>query len=110
LRNVLENAVEYADAGGAVVIETLPAVGSVEVRVRNTGSRLTQQQAGHVFQRFWRGDAARTNAGAHCGVGLVYVQRIITTLGGSVEVRSEAGGWFEIFLRLPSRCRSPRKD
>jgi len=54
-----------------------------------------------VFERFWRGDAARTGTGTHCGLGLTLVGEAVEALAGRVSVSSEKGGEFEIHVRLP---------
>jgi two-component system, OmpR family, heavy metal sensor histidine kinase CusS len=110
LRNVLENAVEYADRGGTVRIETAARDGGADVLVRNTGSTLRQEDVAHVFDRFWRGAAARSEAGLHCGLGLVLVKEIMGALGGAAEVRSAAGGCFEIALSIPDSGRIATVD
>ena len=101
VRNLLENAVAYADEGGSVAIETLAGDGGATVGIGNTGSKVPQDQVGRLFDRFWRGDEARSAAGIHCGLGLPLVERIMAVLGGRVEVRSSAGGRFEITVSLP---------
>lgn len=101
LRNLLENAVEYADEGGRVKIGTLSDSRGVEILVSNTGSRLPASEVPHVFDRFWRGDVSRTNASTHCGVGMVVVKKITALLGADISVRSERGGEFEVKLSLP---------
>ena len=101
VRNVLENAVVHADEGGSVVVETAARENGVEIRVTNSGSRLSGQGAGHVFERFWRGDAARTGTGLHCGLGLPLVKEIVTALDGSVAVQSTEGGEFRITISMP---------
>ena len=57
-------------------------------------------QVGRLFDRFWRGDEARSAAGIHCGLGLPLVEKIMAVLGGRVEVRSGAAGRFEITVSL----------
>ncbi len=64
--NVLENAVTYANTGGQVTIESLSQNGAVLVRIANTGSELSQEEAEQAFARFWRGDSARRDTGLHC--------------------------------------------
>ena len=103
LRNVLENAVAHADDGGSVRIETVVGGDRADIRVTNTGSTLPQEEAERVFERFWRGDAARTAAGVHSGLGLSLVKKIAEVLGGAARVRSRAGGEFEITLSIPER-------
>ena len=102
LRNIFDNAVEYADQGGQVRIAMQTRSDGAEVRVQNTGSTLGQDEAQQVFDRFWRGGSARSDAGTHCGLGLVLVKEIMQTLGGGVSVRSCMGGWFEIVLSIPN--------
>ena len=108
VRNILENAVVHADAGGSVTVETSAAGDSVELRVTNSGNRLSEEQASHVFERFWRGDAARTNTGTHSGLGLPLVKKITEVLGGGLKVRTVSGGDFEITIVLPLGSHSTR--
>ena len=70
------------------------------VEISNTGCPLTGAQVAQVFERFWRGDAARCDAGVHCGLGLALVQRIVTSLGGRAEARVDGDGVFTVRLAL----------
>jgi len=101
LQNVLENAVSYTDDGGTMKVEITSKGHEGRLKVRNTGSSLSRDEVRHAFERFWRGDRAHSDACVHCGVGLVLVKKIVEALGGSVEARSESGGWFEIEIGLP---------
>ncbi len=102
LRNIMQNAVEYANEDGWVKIETASADNWVSIRLTNSGSTISQSQSEYVFERFWRGDAARSSAGKHCGIGLPLVRKILDALGGSARVRTNAGAEFEITISLPS--------
>ena len=101
IRNLLENAVAYADEIGAVNIKVAMSGDELVIRIRNSGSMLSQDEAEHVFERFWRGDTARSAAGVHCGLGLSLVKKIVEILGGAVEVRASRGGDFEIAVSIP---------
>jgi two-component system sensor histidine kinase QseC len=103
IRNILENAVSYSDVGGWIRIETTTDEGKTVIRVTNSGGILTQEDAEHAFERFWRGDAARTAATVHCGLGLSLVKKSVALLGGSVSVRSSPGGEFQITVSLPNQ-------
>ena len=98
LLNILENAVTHSDTAGSIHIEAGSRNGHVEVCVTNTGSQLPQGQAEHVFERFWRGDAARGATGLHCGLGLSLCKQLVTLLGGLISVTSDAGGVFRVAL------------
>jgi signal transduction histidine kinase len=101
--NILENAVVYTNEGGTVEIESSADDSAMHIRVANSGSRIPRDQADMVFERFWRGDAARSEAGVRCGLGLSLVRRAVSVLAGSVEVESGAGGQFEITVSIPDR-------
>ena len=101
VRNVLENAVVHAEEGGSVTAESAVTDQGVRLGVSNTGSRLTQAEADRAFERFWRGDGARGGTGVHCGLGLPLVKRATEVLGGTVEVRSQAGKAFQAVISVP---------
>jgi signal transduction histidine kinase len=101
--NLLDNAVEYADNGGRIWITAGRTKDAVQIAVSNTGCRLSPEQVSRVFDFFWRGDASRPETGAHCGLGLTLVQRIVTALGGNVAAERQDGGIFTLQLTLPSR-------
>jgi len=101
LANLLANAAEYANDGGRIEVAGGWAAGRVELAISNTGCRLSEEQASHVFERFWRGDSARTGTGVHCGLGLALVQRMVVALGGTVSA-GVSDGVFTIRLVLPA--------
>jgi len=98
--NLLDNAVTYADAGGSIRIESASDDGRLVLRVSNSGSQLSPEQAERVFDRFWRGDAARSATGVHWGLGLALARKIVTVLGGTIRVESAIGGNFTVHLTL----------
>ena len=100
--NIMENAVLYANEGGRMEIEITRDHDVARIRVANSGSRISQDQTEMVFERFWRGDAARSAAGVRCGLGLSLVRKAASVLGGSVGVKSSVGGRFEIAVSIPS--------
>jgi two-component system, OmpR family, heavy metal sensor histidine kinase CusS len=108
LTALLTNAVDYTDAGGRIDIAAAPSGRSVDVRMANTGCRLSGEDIRHVFGRFWRGDASRTHTGVHCGLGLALVQRAVESLGGSVTA-SVTDETFSIRLALPAAPCTPQR-
>lgn len=85
--NLLDNAVTYADTGGELRITLLGGI----LRVMNTGCTLTSEQAAHVFDRFWRGDAARELAEGHVGIGLALCKKLVELLDGKLDVTVRDG-------------------
>ena len=101
--NIFDNATTYADAGGKVEIALQCDNDRVDLRVMNTGSNVAEADVSHVFDRFWRGDVARTaeHKERHYGLGLPLCQKLITLLGGSVSVSTRSGGPFALVMTLP---------
>ena len=101
LSNVLANAVEYGDEGSQIRITVCTKDGSMEIAVSNTGCKLTTDQVSHVFDCFWRADSSRSDTGAHCGLGLALVQRLVRALGGNAFAELQPGGIFIVRIILP---------
>jgi two-component system heavy metal sensor histidine kinase CusS len=98
---LLANAAEYTNDGGRIEIVARRLGASVELTIANTGCRLSQEEARHVFERFWRGDASRTGTGIHCGLGLPLVHRAAASIGGTVTADVD-DGMFTVRLMLPA--------
>jgi heavy metal sensor kinase len=98
--NILSNAAEYTDDDGRIEVSGQARTGAVELVFSNTGCTLAPDQAGHVFDRFWRGDTSRTATGVHCGLGLSLVERAIHILGGSVTAAARDGR-FIVCVMIP---------
>jgi signal transduction histidine kinase len=96
ITNLLDNATKYTPRGGAVRVELDSADGQHLVRVCDDGSGIPGDAQAHVFDRFFRADAARTrSAGAPngAGLGLSIAWRIARAHGGNLELtRSDARG------------------
>jgi signal transduction histidine kinase len=100
LRNVLENAVAYADEGGALDVRVARRANRVVVEVENSGSHVRQEDVPNLLRRFTRGDAARTPVGSRCGLGLALVDRIGRALDHPVEIRTRPGETFALSLSM----------
>jgi two-component system sensor histidine kinase QseC len=101
VNNLMDNAVSYADEGGRVVFYAAVYDGRCEMEVSNSGCALSAQEVGRVFERFWRGDIARSETGVHCGLGLSLCRKLIDLLGGSIQVLA-SGGMFTVKIGLPT--------
>lgn len=100
LTNLFDNAVSYADEGGTLTLSARRDGGTLSLSVGNSGCALPARMAAHVFDRFWRGESARSAAGVHCGLGLALCRKLATAQGGSITA-TIADGRFTVELRLP---------
>ncbi len=107
--NLLENAIKYSGAGRTVRIETganrAGSERSAWLRVSDTGPGIPSEHLPHLFDRFYRVDAARTpeaDSPGGSGLGLSIVAWIVNAHGGTISVRSELGrgSAFEVTLPL----------
>ena len=71
------------------------------LEVADRGPGLTPEQASHVFERFYRGDAARTRTAGGTGLGLSIVAAIAEAHGGRVGVTGTPGGGATFLVELP---------
>jgi len=101
LNEIFRNAVYYANDGGTVGIVSLRNSHEVSLEVRNTGSRIADEDAYRVFDRFWRGRASRSEAGERFGLGLSLARRMIQSMSGRMDVSTKMGGEFVITITLP---------
>ena len=102
LRNLLDNAVTYADSGGTIDVAAATRGGVTAIVIGNTGSRLAPHEVAGVFDRFSRGDASRQATGSHAGLGLSLSKELAGLLGASLSATSDDGR-FQVRLDIPCR-------
>lgn len=98
--NILDNAVKYTEPGGAITVVSTKIGPSAVVRIKDTGTGITKEEIEHIFDRFYRTDKARANAGF--GLGLSIVKSIVDAHNGFVKAESgpSKGTVFTISLPL----------
>ena len=98
LYNLLDNAVKYTPAGGAVRVTVTAYQMFSAIHVSDTGPGIAEEEQPRVFQRFYRG--AEHNDEEGVGIGLYLVRQIAEGQGGYVKVSSQpgAGSTFSLYL------------
>ena len=74
---------------------------AVVLDVIDDGPGMTAEQAQHIFERFYRADAARNRASGGTGLGLAIVAGLLAAHGGEVSVRTAPGQGADFRVRLP---------
>ena len=100
LQNLTANALRHTPAGGRVRLEAVRDGGAVVLRVSDTGEGIAAGHLPHVFDRFYKVDPARADAGG-TGLGLSIVKAIVERHGGTVAVDSTPGAGTTFTVRLP---------
>jgi two-component system OmpR family sensor kinase len=99
--NLIGNAIQHTPAGTPVAVAVSSDHGSGLLTVADRGPGMTQEQASHVFERFYRTDAARTRARGGAGLGLAIAASLAAAHGGELTVATQPGHGAAFQLRLP---------
>jgi two-component system OmpR family sensor kinase len=99
--NLLSNVRMHTPAGTRTVVTVREEAGEAVMEVADDGPGLTEEQAGRVFERFYRADKSRSRAHGGAGLGLSIVAAIVDAHGGSVSAAPAAGGGAMFTVRLP---------
>jgi two-component system, OmpR family, sensor kinase len=99
--NLLVNARAHTPAGMPVSVRVGRDNGSALVEVSDSGPGLTAEQAGRVFERFYRVDRSRARASGGVGLGLSIVAAVAEAHGGTVAAESEPGHGATFRITLP---------
>ena len=104
LGNLVENALAAAPAGGHVVIQAGPAslaggVEAIHFDVIDDGPGFPEGTANRAFERFWRGDPARSGSGS--GLGLAIVRELTAAHGGVAHAENQAPRGARVSFTLP---------
>jgi len=103
--NLLDNAVRYTPRQGKVSARVEKAGGATRISVCDTGAGIPAEAVPHVFERFYRGDAARSRQDGGFGLGLAIVKWVAECHNGSVELdsREGEGSTFTVVLPQPDK-------
>jgi two-component system phosphate regulon sensor histidine kinase PhoR len=99
VENLIANAIRYAGPGSTCVVEVTATADGPLLTVSDTGKGVEPTDLPRLFERFYRGDQARTSRGT--GLGLAIVKHVVTSAGGEVEATSEPGHGLTIRARFP---------
>jgi signal transduction histidine kinase len=106
LLNLLDNALRHTPAGGTVTLAVRATDAAVFVTVTDDGPGIPAADLPHVFDRFYRGDRARSRSTGGTGLGLAIARQLVEAHGGSMWVNSPPPGaaqGAEFGVRVESR-------
>lgn len=96
---LLDNASRHTPTGSAVQLHADAAAGRLTIAVADDGPGISPAALPHIFERFYRGDVARSGEGA--GLGLAIARELIELQGGAIAVTSEPGRGSTFTITLP---------
>ncbi len=104
--NLLTNAHLYTPTEGSIALRVEPERAWIQLSVQDTGVGMTEEEASHAFDRFYRG--GERSAGAQgTGLGLSIVKSLVELQGGQIELESEPGVGSTFRVMLPAARPEP---
>ena len=98
---LVDNALRYTGEGGRVEVDVARRDGSAVMAVTDTGIGIPAEALGHVFERFYRADDARTRDSGGAGLGLAIAQKLVDEHGGRIAAESTPGKGSTFTVTLP---------
>lgn len=101
LDNLIDNAIKYTPEGGEIWVNARGDGDKVLINVTDTGIGVSPEDAGHIFQKFYRVDNSQTRQIGGTGLGLYLVKQRVEAMDGRVWVESAFGDGSTFFVSLP---------
>ncbi|MBI4423606.1 MAG: hypothetical protein HY554_07765 [Elusimicrobia bacterium] len=99
--NLVNNAIKYTPAGGAIEMAAGRLGDCARVSVRDTGPGIAAQDLPRLFDRFFQAEARRNGRTTGTGLGLAFCKQALDSMGGRIHATSEPGRGSEFAVVLP---------
>ena len=105
LQAVVKNGIEFNHSGGEVKVEVRRVSRDgdpwLQVKIRDNGVGITDQELAHVYEAFWQGGNLLTGKPKGVGLGLAIAKRAVEAHGGTISIASEVAKGTEVTVSLP---------
>ena len=98
--NILDNAVKYTPAKGSISVSVEKDRSKALVTIQDTGVGIPEDEAAHIFERFYRVEKSRNSHGF--GLGLSIAKAIVEAHNGTIEAKSAPSKGAAFTITLPS--------
>ena len=99
--NLVENGIKYNVPGGSLTVTLDRMEDNAVVSIKDTGVGIPDDAVGHVFERFFRVDKARSRKSGGSGLGLSIVRNMVERNSGKISVESVMGQGSTFTLMFP---------
>ncbi|KRL42255.1 cell wall metabolism sensor histidine kinase WalK [Liquorilactobacillus nagelii] len=99
--NIMNNAIKYSPDGGVITCRLLETHSHVILSISDQGLGIPKKDIGHIFDRFFRVDKARSRAQGGTGLGLAISKEVIEMHGGRIWVDSIENKGSTFYISLP---------
>jgi heavy metal sensor kinase len=99
--NLIDNAIKYTAASGKVTVKAMRDAETAIITVSDTGMGIAPEHRSHLFERFYRVEAARARQTGGTGLGLAIAHEVVRLHGGTLTVQSEINQGTTFTMQLP---------
>ncbi|SDI29768.1 ATP-binding protein [Natribacillus halophilus] len=106
MTNLLHNALRHTPRDGSMTLKVTEQADGLQIDVKDSGAGIPEKDLPFVFERFYKGDKARTrDVSGGTGLGLAIVKNIVDNHGGEISVQSmiDKGSTFTVYLKREER-------
>lgn len=103
LENLIENAMRYTPAGGAIEVAVAPGGRGAVLQVSDTGRGIAPDELPHIFDRYYRADRSERGGTGNAGLGLAIARRVVELHGGTIRAESAPGQGTRFVVELPAQ-------
>ena len=100
--NLVENGIKYNTPGGKLTVRLFKDEDNAVLQVQDTGVGIPEDALGHVFERFYRVDKARSRSSGGSGLGLAIVRNMVERNQGQIGVESTVGQGSTFTVTFPT--------
>ena len=101
LENLMENAIRHTPAGGVILLEVVPKLDRVTIRVIDTGRGIPDNELPNIFDRYYHVDRGEISDIGRTGLGLAITRHVVELHGGTISVESVLGKGTTFSFDLP---------
>ncbi|MBI1857690.1 MAG: hybrid sensor histidine kinase/response regulator [Candidatus Melainabacteria bacterium] len=102
LLNIISNSIKFSKEGGKVYITARDVLdGVIEFKVKDEGVGIAKSNIAYIFEKFWQVDDSITRNYGGIGIGLALAKKIITKLGGGINVESKPNAGSTFIIHIP---------
>jgi len=99
--NLIYNSIKFTSQSGTIYIELQRRQNKIEIKIKDTGMGISEEDQVRIFERFYKADKSRTRSNGGSGLGLSIVKKIVEMHKGMVNVESSLGAGTTFIVSLP---------
>ena len=111
IRNIIDNALKYGDDENlSITARLFNDEEHIYISLKNNGAAIPADKLPHIFDRFYRLDAARTKDISSTGLGLAIAKELVEAHGGKIAVESADGTGTCFTITLPALTKNEERQ